>query len=339
MKETLMLFHPLYTHLCSDDNLNRAWRAVRRQSEAPGLDGMTAAHFESQSFVRLKKLQQDLLKFKYQPQPVKRIFMRREVGSPRPLGIPIFVDRLVQRALVQVLIPLFEPHFDDYSHAYRTGRSPQTAMAQARDHALGGRPWVVKIDLRDCFGNIPHRLLLRAVNRRIHDFAVRKLLKRLLDVEVVTESRTGLRQVSKQPGLLQGSPLSPLLANIYLDAFDQAARQQGLRFVRYGDDIAIFAATRQEADDALDAAARILEKLHLPLNREKTKLYHLSRGFKYLGEWFSLPQLREKVKGELKKEKEKKRKVERVQGAAWGMRFKQPSRHSTSDVGLIDFGL
>jgi len=283
-----MLFHPLYAQLCSDENLHRAWRAVRRLSEAPGLDGMTAALFESRSFVLLKKLQNDLLKFKYQPQPVKRIFLRREVGPPRPLGIPTFVDRIVQRALAQILIPLFEPHFDDYSHAYRTGRSPQTAIAQARDHALGGRPWVVKIDLRDCFGNVPHKPLRRLVNRRIHDFAVRKLLRRFLEVEVITESNSGLRQVSKQQGLLQGSPLSPLLANIYLDAFDQAARQQGLRFVRYGDDIAIFSATRQEADDALDAAARILEKMNLPLNREKTKLHHLSRGLAYLGEWLSL---------------------------------------------------
>lgn len=283
-----MLFHPLYTQLCADENLLRAWRAVRRLSEAPGLDGMTAAVFESRSFVLLKKLQNDLLKRQYTPQPVKRIFMRREVGPPRPLGIPTFIDRIVQRALVQILIPLFEPHFDDYSHAYRTGRSPQTALAQARDHALGNRPWVVKIDLADCFGNIPHRPLLRAANRRIHDFAVRKLLKRLLAVEVVTTSNSGLRQVSKPQGLLQGSPLSPLLANIYLDAFDQAARQQGLRFVRYGDDIAIFAANRPEADDALDAATRILEKLHLPLNREKTRLHHLSRGFQYLGEWLSL---------------------------------------------------
>ncbi|MCI0694032.1 reverse transcriptase/maturase family protein [candidate division KSB1 bacterium] len=292
-----MLFHPLYQKLCADDNLNRAWRAVRRLSDAAGLDGMTAAHFEPQAFVRLKKLQEELLHFKYQPQSVKRIFMPREVGPPRPLGIPTFVDRIVHRALVQILIPIFEPNFDDYSHAYRTGRSPQTAMAQARDHALGGRPWVMKIDLRDCFGSIPHRPLLRAVNRRLHDFAVRKLLKRLLDVEVITESNSGLRQASKQQGLLQGSPLSPLLANIYLDAFDQAARLQGLRFVRYGDDIAIIAATRQEADDALDAAARILEKLHLPLNREKTKLHHLSRGFNYLGEWFSLRKLKERMKG------------------------------------------
>jgi len=292
-----MLFHPLYTKLCSDENLLRAWRAVRRLSEAPGLDGMTAAFFESRSFVLLKKLQDDLLKFKYRPQPVKRIFMRRDIGPPRPLGIPTFSDRIVQRALVQILIPLFEPNFDDYSHAYRTGRSPQTAMAQARDHALGGRPWVVKIDLRDCFGSIPHRPLLRAVNCRIHDFAVRKLLKRLLNVEVVTTSNSGLRQVSKPEGLLQGSPLSPLLANIYLDAFDQAARQQDMRFVRYGDDIAIFAASRQEADDSLEAAARIFEKLHLPLNREKTRLHHLSRGFTYLGEWLSLGKMRERVTG------------------------------------------
>ncbi|MDZ7305300.1 MAG: reverse transcriptase/maturase family protein [candidate division KSB1 bacterium] len=287
-----MLFHPLYEKLCSDENLTRAWRAVRRHSEAPGIDGMTPAIFESRSFVLLKKLQNDLVKLKYRPQPVKRIFMKREVGPPRPLGIPTFTDRIVHRALVQILVPLFEPHFDDYSHAYRTGRSPQTAIAQARDHALAGRPWVIKIDLRDCFGNIPLRPLLRAVNRHIHDFAVRKLLKRLLAVEVITQSNSGLQQVSKPQGLLQGSPLSPLLANIYLDAFDKQARQQGMRFVRFGDDIAIFATTRQEAEEALDAAGRILEKLHLPLNREKTKLHHLSHGFNYLGEWLSLANMR-----------------------------------------------
>jgi group II intron reverse transcriptase/maturase len=292
-----MLFHPLYEKLCSDENLTRAWRAVRRHSQAPGVDGMTAAIFESRSFVLLKKLQNDLLKFKYRPQPVKRIFMKREIGPPRPLGIPTFIDRIVHRALTQILVPVFEPLFDDYSHAYRTGRSPQTAIAQARDHALGGRPWVIKIDLRDCFGNIPQRPLLRSVNRHIHDFAVRKLLKRLLAAEVITQSNSGLQQVSKQQGLLQGSPLSPLLANIYLDAFDKEARKQGLRFVRFGDDIAIFATTRQEAELALDIASRILEKLHLPLNRQKTKLYHLSAGFNYLGEWFSLPKLREREKG------------------------------------------
>ncbi len=291
-----MLFYPLYTALCSDDNLSRAWRSVRRQSESPGLDGMTATHFESRSFPLLKKLQADLLKFRYQPQPVKRIFMKREVGPPRPLGIPTFIDRIVQRALVQVLIPVFEPHFDDYSHAYRTGRSPQTAIAQARDHALSSRPWLVKIDLRDCFGSIPHRPLLRYANRRIHDFAVRKLLKKFLAVEVISESNSGLRQTSPLQGLLQGSPLSPLLANVYLDAFDKAARQQELRFVRYGDDIAVFAADRPEADLALDAAVRILEGLHFQINREKTRLYHLSRGCKYLGEWLSLSKTRESQK-------------------------------------------
>lgn len=284
-----MFFHPLYSQLYADENLLRAWRAVRRQSEAPGLDGMTAAIFENRSFVLLKQLQQDLRTFAYRPQPVKRIFLKREVGPPRPLGIPTFVDRIVQRALVQILIPIFEPHFDDCSHAYRTGRSPQTALAQARDYARHGRPWVIKIDLRDCFGNIPHRPLLRVTFRRVKDFAVRKLLKRFLAAEVVTQSNSGLRQVTKPThGLLQGSPLSPLLANIYLDGFDREMRRLDLRFVRYGDDIAIFSSTRPEAEEALDAAARILEQMQLPLNREKTKLHHLERGFKYLGEWFSL---------------------------------------------------
>jgi len=283
-----MFFHPLYKKIYADENLARAWRSVRRHSSMAGIDGIAPAVFDGRSFQYLKQLQDELRTFRYRPQPVKGIFMKREIGPPRPLGIPTVRDRVAQRALAQVLIPLFEPHFDDYSHAYRTGRSPKSAIAQARDHALGNRPWMVKIDLSDCFGSIPHRPLLRSVNRRIHDFAVRKLLKRFLDVEVIIESRSGLRQAKKQAGLLQGSPLSPLLANIYLDGFDRAARQQELRFVRYGDDIAIFARTRQEADLAMDTAVRILERMHLRINRDKTRLYHLGRGCKYLGEWLAL---------------------------------------------------
>ncbi len=284
----MIFFHPLYNELCSDANLNRAWRAVRRSRHAAGLDGMTATHFEARAFILLKQLQEDLRRFKYRPQPVKRIFMKREIGPPRPLGIPTFGDRIVQRGLVQVLAPRFELHFDECSHAYRTGRSPQTAIAQAKDFARNGGAWVVKLDLSDCFGHIPHRPLLRLVYRRVPDGAVRRLLRRMLAVEIVTESNSGMRQVSKpERGILQGSPLSPLLANIYLDACDRAFRRLHLRFVRYGDDIAIFSSTKPEAEAALATAVRLLEAMHMPVNREKTKLYHLREGFKYLGEWLS----------------------------------------------------
>ncbi len=287
-----MLFSPLYQKLYSDVNLNRAWRAVRRQSKSAGVDAISTSQFDSKSFVYLKALQKELKQRRYRPAPVKRIFLRREIGPPRALGIPIVRDRIVHRALAQVLIPRFEPYFDDYSHAYRSGHSPQTAIAQARHHALAGRPWMVKIDLSDCFGSIPHRPLLRCVRKRVHDFAINKLLKRILSAEVITESRSGARLISKPKGLLQGSPLSPLLANIYIDGFDRDVRRRGLRFVRYGDDIAIFAATRQEAEQVQDVAARSLERLHLKINRDKTRLYHLGRGCKYLGEWLALEKVR-----------------------------------------------
>lgn len=287
-----MIFHPFYAKVCDDENLNRAWRSVRRRGESAGLDGMAVNHFESRSFLLLKKLQKDLRAFQYRPQAVKRIFMKREIGPPRPIGVLTVTDRIVHRAVAQVLIPLFEPHFDDYSHAYRTGRSPQTALAQARDHALGGRPWLVKLDLRDCFGSVPVKPLWRTVNKRVRDLALRKLLKRLLSVEVVIESNSGLRQYSSPKGLLQGSPLSPLLANIYLDAFDKKARALEMRFVRYGDDIAAFAATRKEAENALDGAVSILENLKLRINRDKTRLFHLAKGCKYLGEWLNLEKTR-----------------------------------------------
>lgn len=147
---------------------------------------------------------------------------------------------------------------------------------------------MIKIDLSDCFGSIPHRPLLRRINAHVRDFAIRRLIKRFLDVDVITESNSRLQQISKQQGLLQGSPLSPLLANIYLDMFDKRAREKELRFVRYGDDIAIFAATREQAEKALDIAVRLLEKMHLRINRGKTRLLHLANGSQYLGEWIAL---------------------------------------------------
>lgn len=283
-----MLFCPLYRKLYADANLNRAWRSVRRQSKSAGVDAMSASQFDSKAFVYLKRLQEELRRRTYRPGAVKRIFMRREVGPPRELGILSIRDRIVQRALAQTLIPIFDPHFDDYSHAYRTGRSPQTAIAQLRQHALAGRPWLVKIDLSDCFGTIPHRPMLRLVRRRVRDLAVYNLLKRLLDVPVITESRSGAQQIAKSKGLLQGSPLSPLLANIYLDKFDKAARSRDLHFVRYGDDIAIVTASRQEAEQARDVAIQMLERLRLQINRDKTRLYNLARGCNYLGEWMAL---------------------------------------------------
>jgi group II intron reverse transcriptase/maturase len=283
-----MLFCPLYRTLYTDSNLSRAWRSVRRQSKSAGIDAISTSQFDSRSFVYLKALQEELRRCRYRPGPVKRIFLRREVGPPRELGILSVRDRIVQRALTQILIPVFEPYFDDYSHAYRTGHSPQTAIGQARQHALAGRPWLVKIDLSDCFGSIPHRPLLRCVRERVRDFAVLRLLKRIVAAEVITESRSGSQQISKPRGLLQGSPLSPLLANIYLDKFDRAARSRELRFVRYGDDIAILTASRPEAEQARDVAVQIFERLHLQINRDKTKVYNLGKGCNYLGEWLAL---------------------------------------------------
>lgn len=283
-----MLFSPLYRTLYSDANLNRAWRAVRRQSKSAGMDGMSTAQFMAKSFVYLKALQRELHNRKYVPGLVKRIYLQRDVGPPRELGIPSVKDRIVYRALAQVLLPEFEPWFDDYSHAYRTGRSPKTAIAQARQHAGTSRPWMAKIDLRDCFGTIPHKALRRCVRQRVRDFAINRLLKQILDADIITESRSGSQVVSKQKGLLQGSPLSPLLANIYLDRFDKAARQREMRFVRYGDDIVIFETNRQQAEHALDAAVQILEKMKLELNKQKTRLFHLGRGCNYLGEWFKI---------------------------------------------------
>ncbi|BAF60649.1 retron-type reverse transcriptase [Pelotomaculum thermopropionicum SI] len=263
------------------DNLEKAYQAVRANRGAPGIDGETVEAFGQNLGQRLIQLHHELKTGTYEPQPVKRVEIPKPDGSTRPLGIPTVRDRVVQQALLNILQPIFEPGFHPSSYGYRPGRSCHQAVAKAeRFMNKYGLEYVVDMDLSKCFDRLDHELILEEVNRKISDGSVLKLIKKFLTAGVMKDGQWD----EIDTGSPQGGVISPLLANIYLDRFDQAMKSRGIRIVRYADDILVFARTRKEAGNYRQVATQILEgELKLEVNKEKTHLTSVHEGVAYLG--------------------------------------------------------
>ncbi len=284
----------LYAAVYTDENLDEAWHHVRRGSEAAGVDGVTLSQFQRRIFTNLKALQRELAERRYHPQPVKRLLVPKEDGRARPIGVLTVRDRVAQRAVLQVIEPLFEASFEDHSFGYRPGRSAQMALECVERGLREGRPWIVHLDIREFFDSVDIDRLYALLRRRIRDRELLRLIRLWLEAQTLTvetpRGRGWLRRLYLRPrprprrrGLLQGGILSPLLANVYLDAFDKQALQHGLRPVRYADDILLLCPSRAEAQRALREARKLLERLGLALHPEKTEIVHAREGFKFLG--------------------------------------------------------
>lgn len=274
----------LYRQLHSDENLTEAWRKVRSNSDAPGVDRVTVSQFGARLFLYLKTLQQELKKRRYWPQPVKRIYVRKSDSSRRPVGILTVRDRVVQRALLQIIGPVFEDGFEECNYAFRQGRSIQHAIDHVTRLVNQGLGWVVDLDISSFFENINTRLLYGFIKEKIKEGELRRLIKAYLDLETAKVERKGLLRKQESRGILQGGILSPLFANVYLDKFDKMALSQGLKLVRYADDILIFCKTKSEAERALRLAQKMLKKLDLEINPRKTQIGHMAKGMRFLGE-------------------------------------------------------
>ena len=274
----------LYTRVYSDAILTEAWRKVKGGTEAAGVDDVTTAQFETQLFANLKSLQEELRQQRYYPQPVKRIYMEKTDGTRRPLGILTVRDRIVQRAVLEVIDPLFDRNFAECSHGFRRGRSIHTALAHVTRLVEQQHGWLVDLDIAAFFENIHLRTLFKLLKATIAETALRHMLRAWLEVETVVVERTGMQRREKARGLLQGGVLSPLFANVYLDRFDQLALKRGLQLVRYGDDIIVCCCTKAEAEAALKLIEKFLAKLHLTVNPHKTMIVHAEKGFRFLGE-------------------------------------------------------
>lgn len=290
-------WHSLIDKVYAPGNLRRAWARVQANAGAPGIDGITVEQFAERAEQWLAELAQDLRQKTYQPKSVRRVFIRKDEGGRRPLGIPTVRDRIVQQALLQILEPIFEPTFSKRSHGFRPGRGCPTALEVVDQAVRHGYEWVVDADLKAFFDTVDHERLLTALNTEVADGSVLKLIRRILTAGV---SLTPVAEIEPtELGTPQGGPLSPLLANIYLHAFDEAMVKAGFGLVRYADDFVIFARTEREAEAALAQARAVLEEqLGLQLHPEKTRVVSVTQGFEFLGFRY----FRDVKSGELRKE-------------------------------------
>ena len=272
----------LLERILSRDNLNRAYKQVRANKGAPGIDGMTIEDALPWLREHRDELLESIRQGKYKPQPVRRKEIPKPDGGVRKLGIPTVIDRIIQQAIAQQLVPIYEPLFSEDSYGYRPNRSAQQAIQKVKWYAEQGYTSAVLVDLSKYFDTLNHELLMNLLRKNIHDKRVIELIKRYLKAGVM---ENGLL-VKTTEGSPQGGPLSPLLANIYLNEYDKEMASRGVPVIRYADDIVVLAKSPRAAQRLLESTQRYLEgKLKLKMNVEKSKVVSVYsvRNFKFLG--------------------------------------------------------
>jgi len=260
----------LFEQICAEDNLVSAFRSVKRNKGAAGIDKVTVEMFDARLHEEVGILAKELREWRYKPQPVRRVEILKSDGkSIRELGIPTVRDRIVQTCIKEVLEPLYEPEFSNHSYGFRPKRNQKQAVLAAREQVVGGKKWIVDIDLAKFFDTIPHDRLIHRLAHRVTDNRVLKLIALMLRSGVMCKG--GFQDTHE--GSVQGSPLSPLLSNIALDELDKELERRKLSFCRFADDCNIFVRTKIAAERVMNSITRFIEThLKLKVNREKSKV-------------------------------------------------------------------
>ena len=269
-------------------NLNRAWRRVKANGGAPGIDGMTVEAFPEWARVNWAPIRQAILTGTYRPSPVRRVEIPKASGGKRPLGIPTVTDRVIQQGILQVLGPMWDPGFSESSFGFRPGRNAHGAVKQVQGLIRTGRRWAVDIDLRKFFDTVDHRIVMSRLARKIEGQPLLRLIGRYLRAGVMIDGHIE----PTREGVPQGGPLSPLLANIVLDDLDRMLDQRGHAFARYADDFVILVRSERAAQRVMAGVCTFLERrLKLRIHTGKSRIVRGSQ-LDYLGFCFARGRIR-----------------------------------------------
>lgn len=278
-KEHLCLTNNLMLEVASKQNLKQAFKAVKRNKGAAGVDRVSTQEFAKNLDSNIRSIQQQLLSHEYQPDDVRGVSIPKPQGGTRQLGIPTVKDRIVQQATAQVLTPLIDPLFSDHSYGFRPNRSAKQAVLAAKHFVADGRNWVIDIDLEKFFDKVNHDVLMGLLAKHIQDKPLLKLIRAFLTSGMM---QNGIR-MRRDEGTPQGGPLSPLLANIMLHVLDVELEKRGHTFCRYADDCNIYVKSEAAARRVLKSITKFIEKrLRLKVNRDKSAAEKIAQR-KFLG--------------------------------------------------------
>lgn len=268
--------------ILSTDNLNKAYKRVKSNKGAHGVDGMEVEHLLQYLKDKGEELTQTILGGKYRPNPVRRVEIPKDNGKMRKLGIPTAVDRVVQQAIAQRLTPMFEPQFCETSYGFRPNRSTHDALKKCKEYADQGYTHVVDMDLEKYFDTVNQSKMIEILSRTVKDGRVISLIHRYLIAGAMDKGR--FEETEK--GLVQGGSISPLCSNIMLNELDHELESRGIKYVRYADDMLLFAKTKRSAERIQEHILPFIEnKLLLKVNREKTSVAYIGK-VKFLGYGF-----------------------------------------------------
>ncbi|MDY7574080.1 group II intron reverse transcriptase/maturase [Actimicrobium sp. CCI2.3] len=302
----------LLAQVLARENMQRAWKRVKANKGAAGVDGMDIAATGRYLVTALPNIRAQLMAGTYRPSPVRRVGIPKPDGSERELGIPTVVDRLIQQAVLQVLQPLIDPTFSQHSHGFRPGRRARDAVLEAQQYVEDGNRVVVDVDLEKFFDRVNHDVLIDRLQKRIADAGIIRLIRAYLNAGIMHGGVVSQRE----QGTPQGGPLSPLLANVLLDEVDRELERRGHRFVRYADDCNVYVRSRKAGERVMALLKRLYDKLHLTINASKSAVAS-AFGRKFLGySLWAAP------KGEIK------RKVSAKALATFKQRIRQLTRRS-----------
>ncbi len=269
----------LLESMLSNENIMEAYKQVKRNKGAPGIDGMTINELKGYLDENIDTIREQIRTRKYKPSPVRRVEIPKSGGGVRNLGVPTVIDRVVQQAIVQVLTPIYEPLFSDSSYGFRPNRCCEMAIIKALEYMNDGYEWIVDIDIEKFFDNVHHDKLISLIMKNVKNGEIVSLIRKFLVSGIMIDDEYKESVV----GTPQGGNLSPLLSNVVLNELDRELEARGLHFVRYADDCIILVHTSKAADRVMANVSRFIEdKLGLKVNMAKSKVSK-PNDIKYLG--------------------------------------------------------